>query len=181
MNYHYLALLCLFFIHSMQAAESEALLCYICHDNLYDKHQSATILPCFPGHAFHTACINQWYRQSRSCPVCSATMPINKDQQTIVSLEKRLNLASVSLHGIGSDLRRIQHLQTTVEYLQQKHATNEREKQALEGQLNTIRIIERRKHKRLCSGDMLLGGLLGGATVFSIAISTLILHVYGYI
>ena len=50
--------------------------CLICLDSCWDSQVNPTILQC--GHIFHPLCVNQWFQQNYTCPICkkSAYKPI---------------------------------------------------------------------------------------------------------
>ena len=54
--------------HTTPALFTESATCAIC----LDAHASrgSVRVPC--GHSFHAACIGEWARRARSCPVCRA-------------------------------------------------------------------------------------------------------------
>ena len=54
--------------HTTPALFTESATCAIC----LDAHRStgSVRVPC--GHSFHSACIEEWARRARTCPVCRA-------------------------------------------------------------------------------------------------------------
>ncbi|TRY72584.1 hypothetical protein TCAL_17157 [Tigriopus californicus] len=48
--------------------ESSDMNCSICFDPLSSGKHKLTMLDCY--HEFHTDCLNQWLKKSRTCPIC---------------------------------------------------------------------------------------------------------------
>lgn len=52
--------------------------CCICLDKV-NVGEKMKVLPCSPtvNHKFHSKCIDEWFRQHDTCPVCRSTIRLN--------------------------------------------------------------------------------------------------------
>ncbi|KAL5204315.1 hypothetical protein ABZP36_009186 [Zizania latifolia] len=56
-----------------EASDDDAT-CVICFED-YKEGEDTSVMPCSSRHRFHEACLNTWFEQSRSCPLCRYELP----------------------------------------------------------------------------------------------------------
>lgn len=61
--------------------------CHICLDLTYldspeERIHPLIVLSCHERHAFHETCLREWFKKSRSCPICRSVVEMEEVQET---------------------------------------------------------------------------------------------------